>query len=567
MRITNKIIQNNSIQNINTNKTLQDKLNNQMATEKKINRPSEDPVVAIRALRLRTNVSQATQYYKKNIPDAESWIQLTESALTTVSDVLTDMIQKCTSGSSEKLTMTDASTILDALTSLRDEVYSTGNSDYAGRSLFTGYRTESSLMFKEASTDKYKYSITEQLNSNALDSVTYINSRFLNGINEANYLDAVTGTQLDDGSTVLNTQVAEQLIEESTIHRIRLAYDNLDVLTQEDVDNGLLRIELFNPDTKSETVSENFDINWGEDHAEMKPTVVKQSDIPNPYYQIAEMNKKLENKESGAEEMMVLIPETGELLMTDGLYLKLKGLQDDVTTPTVDESQIRITYEKSTWDKGDLKPEHYFYCVDKAKDNPDEYVTYNSTYIEEKAERQSIEYDVGVGQTIRINTTADEVFKHDIGRDVDDLIAVLNEVVKMEETVSRLENIKKNLPQDEQYKEKEAALNAQIDAANKAFTYLNEKRQSLFEHSITKMQNHLNTANTATTACGTRGQKLDMIKNRLMSQKTNFETLESENENVDVTDVAIQLSSAKLTYDAALMSVGKILETSLMNYI
>ena len=58
-------MQNNSLSNINTNKILQDKLNTQMATEKKINRPSDDPVVAIRALRLRTNVSQVTQYYEK----------------------------------------------------------------------------------------------------------------------------------------------------------------------------------------------------------------------------------------------------------------------------------------------------------------------------------------------------------------------------------------------------------------------------------------------------------------------------------------------------------------------
>lgn len=58
-----------------------------------------------------------------------------------------------------------------------------------------------------------------------------------------------------------------------------------------------------------------------------------------------------------------------------------------------------------------------------------------------------------------------------------------------------------------------------------------------------------------------------MITTRLMSQKTNFETLESENENVDITEVAIQLSSAELTYEAALMATGKIMKTSLMDYI
>ena len=145
MRITSKVIQNNALSNINTNKILQDKLNNQMSTEKKINRPSDDPVIAIRALRLRTNVSQITQYYEKNAPDAESWMKVTEDALSTVSSVITDMIEQCGKGANEKLTSEDRQTILDALNQLRDEVYATGNADYAGRSVFTGYRTETTL--------------------------------------------------------------------------------------------------------------------------------------------------------------------------------------------------------------------------------------------------------------------------------------------------------------------------------------------------------------------------------------------------------------------------------------
>ena len=33
-------------------------------------------VVAIRALRLRSNVTEVTQYYSRNIPDAESWLNV-----------------------------------------------------------------------------------------------------------------------------------------------------------------------------------------------------------------------------------------------------------------------------------------------------------------------------------------------------------------------------------------------------------------------------------------------------------------------------------------------------------
>jgi flagellar hook-associated protein 3 FlgL len=53
----------------------------------------------------------------------------------------------------------------------------------------------------------------------------------------------------------------------------------------------------------------------------------------------------------------------------------------------------------------------------------------------------------------------------------------------------------------------------------------------------------------------------------MQNQKTTYETLKSENEDVDITEVAIQLSSAELTYEAALMATGKVSQTTLLNYI
>ncbi len=526
MRVTNKIIQNNTVNNINVNKTYQDKLNNQMATEKKIVRPSDDPVVAIRALRLRTNVSQVTQYYSKNVPDAESWMDVTESALKTVSTVITDMIEQCTKGASEKLTSTDRQTILDALSALRDEVYATGNADYAGRSVFTGYRTESTLMFTEAETRNY--SITEQVNNDAIDTVTYVKTGALNSLNEGNYKTSV---------------IEEQAVTESNIHRIRLSYENADAGVKPSIkiyDKANL------PNTKDLIPSDDI-------------TVVSKNYSPSPYEQMATINADPDAKKA------IFIPETGELLISDGAFQDMMKLKDDITSPTIDESQIQITYEKSVWKKGDLKPEHYFACTDKSGADA---IKYNQDYLKGIVEKQSIEYDVGISQSIRVNTTADEVFSHAIGRDVDDLIASLTELKEMDETIARLTDIRSKLKEgDADYDANYEALTKEIDSANKALTYLKEKNQKLFEKNITNMQNHLNKANEATTACGTRQKKLELINNRLMSQKTNFETLESENENVDLTEIAIQLSSAELTYQAALMSTSKILQTSLMNYL
>ncbi len=133
MRITNKVMQNNSLTNINKNKVLQDSLTTQLTTGKKINKPSEDPVTAIRALRLRSDVSQVTQFSKKNAPDAQSWLEITESSVKTTISVVKDMVEKCEKGSNDTLTTEDRKIIIDSLKELRDEVYATGNADYAGR--------------------------------------------------------------------------------------------------------------------------------------------------------------------------------------------------------------------------------------------------------------------------------------------------------------------------------------------------------------------------------------------------------------------------------------------------
>ena len=122
MRITNKIMQQNNLSNINTNKVYEDKLSKQMSTKKKISRPSDDPVVAIRALRLRSSVTEVTQYYSKNIPDAESWINVTQDALNNLTEVLTKMISQCTKGSNGPLKTEDREIILEQLKSLADEV-------------------------------------------------------------------------------------------------------------------------------------------------------------------------------------------------------------------------------------------------------------------------------------------------------------------------------------------------------------------------------------------------------------------------------------------------------------
>lgn len=558
MRITTKIIQNNSLNNINTNKLLQDKLSQQMSTEKKVNRPSDDPIVAIRALRLRTNVNQVTQYYEKNVPDAESWLEVTESALSSMSEVVTDMIAQCTKGSNEDLTTSDRETILTALKALRDEVYSTGNADYAGRYIFTGYRTDTPLTFEDAT--EQKYSITEQIDNGKIDKVIHIDSGNILDINESNFNE----NGKDNGGNPINgavdyTSVSEYQVNQSEVHRIRLSYKDMDEFPK-DADGKLIP-----------NISLEICTGEKEEDGEKKPIFTDIKDVVvdgtnKPTYKCASIYE--DPYKNVGDNDIVLVKETGELLLGKNVYNKLMELSDNPVT-SYNEGEIRVTYEKTKWENNDLRPEHYFACKTPKEGNDltvGDNIEYNQSYLEgiSDEDKQTIEYDVGLNQRIRVNTTADEVFTHDISRDVEDMIKAMEDTVAMEKQVNKL---KKMLETADTANGDYDTIQKQLAAAEKAFTFLNEKTQQMFENGISKMQKHLDAVNFAVTENGTRGQKLELISNRLMSQKTNFETLKSENEDIDITDVAIKLSSAELTYSSALMATGKVLQNNLMNFI
>ena len=541
MRITNKIMQRNNLSNINTNKMYKDKLSTQMSTQKKINRPSEDPVVAIRSLRLRSNVTEITQYYSKNIPDAESWIKITEDSLSKLSDIIANMAAQCTRGTNSDFTTTDRGTILEQLKLLADEVYATGDADYAGRYVFTGLRTDTPLSF--LSEQERNYTITEQLDKSALDEFTSVNTGKVLEINSSNYNDTD------------HSDIKEDDITSVDVHRIRLAYNDCS-------DGSTPKISFIQDDGKG-NIQE----------------VVWADGTGTATYKIEKMNSHVTNPDpytyaAQNDNAIVYIPETGELLLGENAYKEVMAKKDSESTSNINEGEIRITYEKSHWQKGDLRPEHYFACeADKLDDTgavvKDDQgktirIPYNDTYLTTNAERQVIEYDVGFNQTIRINSRADECFKHGIGREVDDIIAAMENVQELERAQADIKAIMEKLPEGDQNM---PTLQNQLDAVEKALTYAKKKEQKMFEGGISAFQKYLDEANLCVTACGSRGSKLDLIKNRSQNQKTTYETLKSQNEDIDITEVAIQLTSAELTYDAALMAAGKVMQTSLMNFI
>lgn len=541
MRMTNKIMQNNSLYNINNNKQLVDKLSTQMSTNKKITRPSDDPVIAVRALRLRSDVAQITQYHEKNAEDAKSWLKVTSDALDTTTEVLRKMTEQATRGAEDDLGYDNLEIIVTQLKSLRDEYYSTGNVDFAGRYIFTGYRTNSTLTYTEDATEEYK--IYEKLDVSAVDTLNYTTIGDLKGISKENY-DPTTATQPgEDENNIVN----------GDIYRIMLSYDDL----------------------KNAADGQNLTIEYVSNETTVPPQttpLVQPADIiymsstanPNPYEAI---------QDPANAGKAILIPETGELLLGKDLYdAQFNINKTPQTSPLTAESQIRISYDKNTWKKGDMRPQHYFECIKKNPDgtsidynwSKDESTNPPTNYISMNGESQIIEYDVGYNQKIRVNTLANEVFSMGMDRVIDDLENALSKLKEIDTARTNLKHMMDGIKEGEPGYEN---IKATYAAADKAYTYIRHNMQKKFEHLISQVEGFQSNANVAVTDSGTRADRLDLIINRLSTQKTTFKTLQSANEDIDVTEVTVQLTSMDNSYNSALMATSKILQNSLMNYL
>ena len=91
MRVSNRsIYQNISFQLSNLTAELK-KIQEQIATGKRINKPSDDPIGTTHAMRLRKVLSQIEQY-GQNIEHGSSWLEVTDVALGTFKKLISQAI-------------------------------------------------------------------------------------------------------------------------------------------------------------------------------------------------------------------------------------------------------------------------------------------------------------------------------------------------------------------------------------------------------------------------------------------------------------------------------------------
>ena len=533
MRITNNMMLRTTASNINANKLNVNSLNNQMSSQKKISRPSEDPVVAIRALRLRSNLSEINQYYEKNIPDAEAWLEVTETALNNMESILSDVRTQCNYGATGTLKTDDRKAILTGLTKLREQLYAEGNSDNAGRTVFTGYRTNSKLTFM--TEEDATYEIEQMFSATDIEK----EHRYFKG-------EAVVPADTD----VANTNTIEEL-ERMSCDRIRIAYGSLNTDGTKNATTGETDLAKFKISYTDGTKDTNGNLVYKDLKADGMTTVNGDAVTMKTYATMQDWKDATADFSDGVtDNEVVVIAETGEIL-----------LGKDVSTTIQSKGySLSVSYEKTGFSKGELRPEYYFNCKDVTDAaNPVVYTKYDGAG---KEIPQDIEYTIAVNQTLTINTNASDVFNADAGRDVDEMIDAVQYAMDAHDKISQIEAMMAL----EEYAGEEDQKNLQkwLDAATKEADYADDNLKKLYNTYIGKFDSYLTDVRLAITTVGSKGDQLELTENRMSNQQLTVEDLKSSNEDRELSDIIIDYTSAFTAYQGALQAASKINQNTLI---
>ena len=521
MRVTNNMITSNTKSNINANKVLVDKYNTQMTTQKKINKPSDDPVIAIRSLRMQTSLSHIDQYLNNNISDANSWLNVTDTALENMKTILTDVRSLCVKGATDTLKEDDRRTILNQLKSLSDQIYAEGNADFSGRTVFTGYRTTEQLTFK-TDEETTSYTIDQKLS--------------YKDISEARY----TYGSVDVPTDATNSFDETISIGENTYDRLRLAYGKINGKDNSDGTGAIDPISSMSYTTAAGKKVE-LDLAQGKFVDENGVATGKFT-----MYESKEEWLKANNGEAKVEDTdMVFIKDTGEMILGKDLSNTLKR----------EEADLSITYTKTGFDAGEARPEYYY----KMK-TPD-----MQKAVQYTKEDQPINFEISSGIMLAANTQASDVLSTDIGRDMTEMMTLVSASTQAHDKVSRIEKMMSMDKYSDEESQKK--LQTYLDAANKEATYADDNLSKTYQQFISNFDGYLDKVNVAHTNVGGLQQRVDLTKTRVENQKETVEELKSNNDNRDISDIIIDYYAAYNAYTSSLTAASKVGSQTLLNYL
>lgn len=158
MRVTNNMMINSLMYSLENNLNRMSVNQEHLNSGKKVLKASDDPISTAKILKYTTDISEFHQY-EKNVNDALSMYEVTESSIAEVGQIIQRARELSVKAANGVNTPDDLQKIAAEVASLTDHLISSGNFSFAGKHIFSGYQTDKKLFNKDGS---YNIDVTDR---------------------------------------------------------------------------------------------------------------------------------------------------------------------------------------------------------------------------------------------------------------------------------------------------------------------------------------------------------------------------------------------------------------------
>lgn len=140
MRVTQTMLTNNMLRNLSNSYERLGKYQNQLNTQKKITKPSDDPVVAIKGMRYRTDLAEIEQY-QRNLSEAYTWMESADDAMDKMTQALHRVRELTVQASTDTNGPEEKANIAVEIEQLKEHIATIANTKVGNKFIFNGTNT------------------------------------------------------------------------------------------------------------------------------------------------------------------------------------------------------------------------------------------------------------------------------------------------------------------------------------------------------------------------------------------------------------------------------------------
>jgi flagellar hook-associated protein 3 FlgL len=211
----------NTLSSIYDHREALHKIQDRIATQKRIQKPSDDPVGYSRVKRFRTSLSQNEQFLK-NISFSKSWVDTTTVSLEQLHDFAIQAKDIATQGADGSADAEIRSGLALNLRGIFNEALSIANSQYMGKSLFAGTNTNNPQPFTlQAGTVVYSgndQEIQRKISQNITVSINVPGQDIMDTNLFDSMLTLITALETDDVTGIQNSIDAMSAVAEGMLN-------------------------------------------------------------------------------------------------------------------------------------------------------------------------------------------------------------------------------------------------------------------------------------------------------------------------------------------------------------